>query len=213
VSNLGIFDIVVIVIIMMFSITMHEIAHGFVAYLRGDNTAKDMGRLTFNPIAHVDLIGTILLPLAMLILGSPVVFGWAKPVPVNYNNLKKPKTDIALVAAAGAATNILIAIIAGLVIRALALANFLSDGSFIVLYYIFIMNLAFAVLNLIPIPPLDGSKVLASFLPRNAAYKYLSINDYVGFLLVMILIATGIFGNIVLPIIWFSFKLLTGITG
>ena len=192
---------IIFIIVLLFSVIMHEIAHGYVAYLRGDSTAKDMGRLTLNPIPHIDLFGTIILPILMIFtLGFGV--GWAKPVPVNPNNLKNPKVDSFFVSIAGVATNIMLAIIAGILMRIFGLNPILIG--------MFVVNIMLAVLNMIPIPPLDGSKALAFFLPDDIAYKFLSMNSFIGFILLIILLRTGVFSSVLIPIVNFLFVFLTG---
>ncbi len=151
-----------LIAILLFSVIIHEVAHGSAANLLGDPTAKLSGRLTLNPIKHLDVFGSFIVPLFLIILKSPVLFGWAKPVPVNSYNFKNPKIDEAKVSAAGPAANLLIALIFGLAIRFFPLpASFLAVFSIIVA-----LNLILAIFNLIPVPPLDGSHILFAFLPE-----------------------------------------------
>ena len=152
-----------LIIILLFSIIIHEVAHGSVANLLGDPTAKLSGRLTLNPIKHLDLFGSFLLPLFLIVLRSPVLFGWAKPVPINPYNFRNPKRDGAKVAIAGPSANILIALIFGLAIRFLPLPYSFSS----VFSVVVVVNLVLAVFNLVPIPPLDGSHILFNFLPES----------------------------------------------
>ncbi len=187
----------------VFAITLHEIGHGLVAKILGDSTAEDMGRLTINPIKHVDFFGTILVPIAMFYL-SGFIFGWAKPVPINWNNLKNKKRDIALVALAGPFANLLM-IIFWLFI-AIFFVNFSEQGSGTENLFIFymawagiIINFLLMIINLLPIPPLDGSRVLFSFLPSGAAFKYLKLEPY-GLLILVILLVTGILTKIIGPV-------------
>ena len=161
-------------VILVFSIVIHEVSHGSVANLLGDPTAKYAGRLTLNPIKHLDPIGSILVPLFLIIIGSPILFGWAKPVPINPYNFRNPRWDGAKVAAAGPGINILVALVFGLAIRFLILPPpILTVFSIIV-----ILNLLLAVFNLIPIPPLDGSHILFTLLPEEFAHIKLFLQQY-----------------------------------
>ncbi|AIT09237.1 peptidase M50 [Candidatus Francisella endociliophora] len=176
------------IIPLIFAITMHEAAHAYIAKIRGDNTAYSLGRVTLNPVSHIDPIGTILIPGIMLIssmaAGFPFIFGWAKPVPVNYNNLKKPRLDMALVAAAGPLANLLMAIIWALVAKYVTLHPYIQGMAF----YGIMINVILMVLNLLPIPPLDGSKIVTSLLPSSTAYKYNSFQRYGFFILLALII-------------------------
>jgi len=165
---------------------IHELAHGWVAYKLGDNTAKREGRLSFNPIAHIDPIGMIMI----LLFG----FGFAKPVPVSMRNLKNPKRDMALVAIAGPCANIVLAFISIFLMYALnSIIGAASVGRVIVLFFLYsgYINVSLAAFNLIPLPPLDGSKVLAAFLPNKAYYKYMMFERY-AMIALLALIATGV---------------------
>ena len=182
---------------LIFAITMHEAAHGFVAKLRGDNTAYNLGRVTLNPVSHIDPIGTILVPAIMLLstltVGFPFIFGWAKPVPINYNNLKKPRRDMTLVALAGPMANFLMAIIWMIVYKHVDLHPYIQAMA---LYGIMI-NVVLMILNLLPIPPLDGSRIVCSFLTPSLAYKYNSYERY-GFMILIVLIVIPIRGSSIL---------------
>jgi len=172
---------------LIFAITMHEAAHGYIAKMRGDNTAYNLGRVTLNPVPHIDPVGTIIVPGLMLIsslaAGLPFIFGWAKPVPVDYNNLKRPKSDMALVAIAGPIANLIMAVLWALVAKYMTLHPYIQGMAF----YGIMINVVLMVLNLLPIPPLDGSKVVTSFLPAKTAYKYNSFQRY-GFFILLVLI-------------------------
>lgn len=175
-----VFGILLGLAILVYSAILHEIAHGYVADRFGDPTARLSGRLTLNPIKHIDPYMSVLLPLMLIISGSPVIFGGAKPVPVDPFNLKEGRKDIALVSLAGPMTNVLIAIVASLLLRVLLL--FSHTNTIVVFLYFFFdkviqYNLLLAIFNLIPIPPLDGSKIFALILPEKEAHAYLSIGQ------------------------------------
>lgn len=194
-------------IILLFSAILHEIMHGVVADKLGDPTARIMGRLTLNPIPHLDPIMSVLLPALLVISGSPIIFGAAKPVPVNPLHFKDPKKDMALTALAGPLTNLTLAIIAAQIIKFVPLDYFLTSFFYLVVLY----NLMLTVINLIPIPPLDGSKVLAAILPDDLARNYLSIERYGIFILfALLLFPIGGFslGDVINNLILFSMKAL-----
>ncbi len=186
---------------LLFAITLHEVAHGWAAKQLGDKTAMMMGRLTLNPLKHVDPVGTVLVPglliLSGFIFGSGLgfIFGWAKPVPVNWDQLRHPKRDMALVAMAGPLANFLMAILWALVAKlAIVLQSPFASEPLLFMGGIGIsINLILMVLNLLPIPPLDGSRVVSSVLPGPLAWKYSRIEPY-GFLILMGLLVMGILG-------------------
>lgn len=194
------------VIVLIMSATVHEYMHGFAANQLGDPTAKNMGRLTFNPIKHLDLFGSILLPLSLLLINSPFLFGWAKPVPYNPNNLHDRKYGDAKVAVAGPLANLVMALLFAILFRFLDPASMFSY----LVSEIIIINLILMVFNLVPIPPLDGSKVLAVFLPDKWRHKLLYLDDRFSMLLIFIFVFFGF--QLVTPIIYWLFELLTGVS-
>ena len=172
---------------LVFAITIHEAAHGFVAKIRGDDTAYKLSRVTLNPVSHIDPLGTILFPGLMLIssisLGFPFIFGWAKPVPIDYSKLKNPRLDMSLVAIAGPLANLIMAFIWAIVAKYITLHSYIQGMAF----YGTMINVVLMILNLLPIPPLDGSRIISSLLPVNLAYRYNSIKKY-GFVIVLALV-------------------------
>jgi Zn-dependent protease len=211
----SIFQHLIEFVIIFPAIVLHEISHGYVAYRLGDPTAKRAGRLTLNPLAHVDPIGTVALPIVMLVLsGGSYFFGWAKPVPIEPRNFRDERTGMLLTGIAGPAMNVVLALVAGLMSRAFPAAvfapgQFTSIGS--VLEFFCYANLVLAFFNLIPIPPLDGSRVVQWFLPDTARNTYSSIARY-GF--VILIGATwmipGLFGAYLAVTVVPIFGLLTG---
>lgn len=168
---------IISIVVLIFSAILHEIAHGLVAEKLGDPTARLMGRLTLNPKPHIDPVMSFLIPLLLILGGSPVIIGGAKPVPVDPFNLREPKKDMAIVSLAGPLTNFAIALIVAIVFK--FVAPFINEPLIIqTIYTIVWLNLLLGLFNLIPIPPLDGSKVLALFLPEDMAKTYLSIGSF-----------------------------------
>ncbi|MDP3697001.1 MAG: site-2 protease family protein [Candidatus Taylorbacteria bacterium] len=188
-------ELIIGLVILIFSAILHEVAHGFVADRLGDPTARLMGRLTLNPKSHIDPFMSLALPLLLLLSGSPVIFGAAKPVPVDPFNLKEGRKDLALVALSGPLTNIVLAILASFLIKLISLpiiTSILSPFLFAISYFLFAMimkyNLLLAILNLLPIPPLDGSKVFSLLLPQKEANAYLSLGSIGMFILFFLLL-------------------------
>ncbi|MDC6486860.1 site-2 protease family protein [Methylophilaceae bacterium] len=199
------------IIPVLLAITVHEAAHGYAAKHFGDKTAFFLGRITLNPLKHIDPIGTILIPGALLLLNAPFLFGWAKPVPVNFSNLRNPKKDMMWVALAGPASNFFMAIIW------VILLNFTQSNQ--VNYSLFIsgmcqvgimINLVLMLLNLLPIPPLDGGRMAVSLLPNPWSYKLASLERY-GMFILLFMIMSGLLTVILLPLLRFFQNLLMGI--
>ena len=191
--------LLIYIIPLLFAITLHEAAHGWVASKLGDHTARMMGRVTLNPIKHVDPVGTILVPLALLLMpGVGFIFGWAKPVPINFRALRSQKSGMIWVALAGPGANFLMAIgwlilaIISLKLELFILYSMARVGIF--------LNILLAVFNLLPIPPLDGSRVISALLPGPLAYKYGQFEQY-GFLILLGLMLIGGFQLFVLPVV------------
>lgn len=208
-------DILILIISVIgfaMAIIVHEVSHGLVAERLGDPTARLAGRLTLNPIPHIDLVGSILLPLTLLIVRSPFLFGWAKPVPVDPYNLKNPKKDMALISLAGPASNLIMAVILSIFLRIL-LQIFPTSAIFSLFFYLIGFNVALAVFNLIPINPLDGGKILTGLLPDKKARAFNFFLDRYGLILIALLIFPIFGGNSLLniitsPVITFFLKIL-----
>src|SRR3989338_2282106 len=203
-NNMDLVSGFLILIILIFSAILHEIAHGFVAERLGDPTARLAGRLTLNPKNHIDPIMSVLLPLILLISGSPIIFGAAKPVPVDPFNLRDGRKDMALVSLAGPLTNVLIAIAASLILK------IIPNSSDLILENIVRLNLLLAIFNLIPIPPLDGSKIFALVLPEKLANAFLSLGSIGIFIIFFLLLSAGelSLGRLIYSLLSFSEKLL-----
>lgn len=189
---------------VIFAITLHEASHGYVAKRFGDLTAYAQGRVSLNPIRHIDPFGTVVLPLMTLAIGG-IMFGWAKPVPVNFGNLRQPKQDMLWVAAAGPAANFVMALGWALIAKAAGTAGAASWSEF---FYAMGLagvrvNIIFMVLNLLPLPPLDGSKIAISLLPRNLAYQYAALEPYGIYLLLGLIVLEGVLHVPLLSLILF----------
>jgi Zn-dependent protease len=185
---------------VIFAITVHEAAHGYAARYFGDMTAYQAGRITLNPIKHIDLFGTIILPALTVALGG-ILFGWAKPVPVNFSRLRNPKKDMLWVAAAGPASNFVMAIIWVLVIKFADLAPAMFMEPLVLMAKAgIIINVILMVLNLLPLPPLDGGRIAVSLLPESLARPFSQLERY-GFIILIVLLFTGVLGKILSPIV------------
>jgi len=194
--NISLYDVSVWVLPLIIAITFHEAAHAFVAHRLGDNTAFDLGRVSFNPFRHIDPFGTVLLPGILLLSHAPFLFGYAKPVPVNFGNLSNPRLGMVWVALAGPATNIALAVVAALAFHALPFApadaaKWLADN----LKNVLIINVLLAVFNMLPIPPLDGGRVAVGLLPNVLAYPLSRLEPWGMLILIAILIVLPLAGS------------------
>lgn len=201
---------------VIFAITLHEAAHGYVAKYFGDLTAYSQGRVSLNPIRHIDPFGTIVLPLLLLavskLFGGGFIFGWAKPVPVNFGNLRHPKRDMLWVAAAGPAANLLMAIFWVLMVK---LSFMELMGSFSLPLALMgaagvLVNAIFMVLNLLPIPPLDGGRIMVSLLPHRLAYRFSRIEPY-GFIILIALMMTHVLDYVMWPLVVIAIQIVTAL--
>ena len=204
---------------VIFAITLHEAAHGYVARYFGDTTAWMLGRVTANPLKHIDLVGTIIVPLTILVAskllgGGALLFGWAKPVPVNFGQLRRPKQDMLWVAAAGPGMNLLMALFWALMIQlGLALGSGFASTPLVLMGAagVFI-NVILMALNLIPLPPLDGGRIAVSLLPRKAAWQFSKLEPY-GLFILLGLLFTGLLGTILWPLISLFLGLIAMLSG
>ncbi|MBK6337481.1 MAG: site-2 protease family protein [Betaproteobacteria bacterium] len=201
---------------VVFAITLHEAAHGYVARKFGDSTAWMLGRVTANPLKHIDPVGTVLVPLGLLLLaklsgGGGFLFGWAKPVPVNFGNLRNPKRDMLWVAAAGPGANLAMAIGWALLFR-VGGDVVASEGLQVMARAGIMINVVLMVLNLLPILPLDGGRIAVSLLPHRMAISYARLEPY-GFMVIILLLATGILDHVMAPFIALALAGLQALTG
>lgn len=199
------------------AVVLHEISHGWVANRLGDPTAARLGRLTLNPIAHVDLFGTILVPLTLVVAGSPFVFGYAKPVPVNFHNLRNPKRDMVWVALAGPAMNLALALVCTIILRSLMPLSGAGKSGFDLVGVLVLMaqagiliNIALAVFNLLPLPPLDGGRVLVGLLPEPFSGLVARVEPF-GFIILIALLFTRALDGIIRPPMEFLIRMFLGL--
>jgi Zn-dependent protease len=204
---------------VIFAITLHEAAHGYVARYFGDSTAWMLGRVTANPLKHIDLVGTIIVPLTILVAskllgGGALLFGWAKPVPVNFSQLRRPKQDMLWVAAAGPGMNLIMAVFWALLIQvAIVLEHdFFSEPMALMGAAGVFINVILMALNLIPLPPLDGGRIAVSLLPRKAAWHFSKLEPY-GLFILLGLLFTGLLGMILWPLISLFISLIAMLSG
>lgn len=203
------FQFIFSLIILLFSVIIHEVSHGYAALALGDQTAERAGRLTLNPIPHIDLVGTIILPAMSLMLPGSFLFGWAKPVPFNPYNLRSQRWGEAIVAAAGPLSNVLLALVFGLFIRLYLVPHDIVNGPVGNLCAtIVLVNITLAIFNLVPIPPLDGSKILSSILPKSwmSIRRFIEKFGFVGVIIFLVFI-----WQFFAPLIPWLFGLITGL--
>ncbi len=197
---------VLIVLILVYSIILHEVSHGFVAYLNGDRTAKEAGRITLNPLPHIDLLGTLILPALLVFFKAGILFGWAKPVPFDPRNFRNKTLGVFTVGIAGPLTNILLAVVFGLAFR----EKGVSDPFAKIYLYGASINIFLALLNLVPIPPLDGSRAVGALLPKQLRDIYYSVEPF-GFFILIFLLYTGVLPRLIVPVYRSILHFLTGI--
>lgn len=197
--DFDLYRFVLMFIPLLFAVTIHEAAHGYAAFRFGDSTARDAGRLTLNPIRHIDPLGSVIIPLVLIISGAPFLFGYARPVPVNFSRLNPIRQGMMVVAAAGVTANICCAIASGLIFQGVrAIAPIWAGSAFSpavgdllqLLFYSAVINTVLFVFNLIPVPPLDGSRIVSTFLPPGLARQYARIEPF-GMLIIIFLIVAG----------------------
>ena len=212
---MNILTIIGIAVVIIPSITSHEAAHGFAANRLGDPTARQQGRITLNPIPHLDPMGSVIVPLILVGLNTGFIFGWAKPVPVDWRNFKHPKRDMAWVAVAGPVSNLLMALLWALAARA---ALGMSADNWIALPLLFMgvagifINTILMVLNLLPLPPLDGGRVVTGLLPAPYAYQFARIEPY-GFFILVALLVTGVLSIVMWPVVKLFLQMMASVAG
>ena len=217
-SNIDLNQIVVMIVPLLFSVTIHEVAHGYIALRMGDHTAQKAGRLTLNPIKHLDFFGSLILPLILKLTGSPIIFGYAKPVPVNFSNLRNVRKSTIYVASAGVLANFILAFLSGIFFRILTNYKMLWQTSIIspfimdlysMLFYSAVINLVLAIFNLIPIPPLDGSKILAMCLPTSLRIQFARLERF-GMIIIIFLLLTNLLDKLLSFFLTPMFNILLG---
>jgi len=196
-------------VILFFSVILHEVAHGKAAEWCGDGTARERGRLTFNPVPHIDPMGTVVLPLLLAVTRSPLMFGWAKPVPINPMRFRNPKRDIAVVGLAGPLSNLALAALSASVLKLLVPSLGVAHPVVQFLLYAAAINVVLLVFNLIPLPPLDGSRIVMGLLPRHLAVRYAQLERY-GFVMIFLLLFLGLNRWVIWPVVHWILRLLVG---
>lgn len=199
----------------IFAITLHEAAHGYAARLFGDLTAYHAGRITLNPVRHVDPVGTLLVPILILTVSEgKYAFGWAKPVPVNFGALRNPKRDMLWVAAAGPGSNLVMAVLWVLVIKIAGAipVNYFTEPMILMARGGIIINVVLMVLNLLPLPPLDGGRIAVSLLPRGLAYRFARVEPY-GMIILIVLMFLGVLGSLLMPLVSGFIRVLVSLFG
>jgi Zn-dependent protease len=218
-GNTNLNQIVVMIVPLLFSVTIHEVAHGYIALRMGDHTAQKAGRLTLNPIKHLDFFGSLLLPLMLKLTGSPILFGYAKPVPVNFSNLRDVRKSTIYVASAGVLANFILAFLSGILFRILtnykllwqtSIFNPFINDLYSMLFYSVAINLVLAIFNLIPIPPLDGSKILAMCLPASLRIQFARLERF-GMIIIIFLLLTNLIDKLLSFFLTPMFNVLLGI--
>ncbi|MGH7197629.1 MAG: site-2 protease family protein [Candidatus Omnitrophota bacterium] len=199
-------EIFLVILILAYSIILHEVSHGFVAYLNGDRTAKEAGRITLNPLPHIDLLGTILLPALLIFFKAGILFGWAKPVPFDPRNFRNKTLGVFTVGVAGPLTNLLLAVVFGLAFREKGMADPFAK----IYLYGTSINIFLALLNLVPIPPLDGSRAVGALLPKTARDLYYSLEPF-GFFILIFLLYSGLLQRLIIPVYKSLLGVLTGV--
>ena len=212
-AGVSLYSVSVWILPVLVAITFHEAAHAYAARYFGDDTASQLGRVSLNPLKHIDPIGTVAVPGILLLTGAPFLFGWAKPVPVNFGNLRHPKRDMIWVAGAGPMANFVMAILWAFIAQAAAPSGPLaSDGLYQMAQIGISINLVLMVLNLLPIPPLDGGRIAVGLLPTPAANALARLEPY-GFIVILVLLVTGLLGNLMRPLLRVAQFGLYAITG
>jgi len=217
-SNINLNQIVVMIVPLLFAVTIHEVAHGYIALRMGDHTAQKAGRLTLNPLKHLDFFGSLLLPLMLKLTGSPVIFGYAKPVPVNFYNLRNVRKSTIYVASAGVLANFILAFLSGILFQILTYYKLFWQTSifnpfimdlYSMLFYSVVINLVLAIFNLIPIPPLDGSKILAMCLPAPFRIQFARLERF-GMIIIIFLLLTNLLDKLLSFFLTPMFNILLG---
>lgn len=199
----------------IFAITLHEAAHGYAARHFGDPTAYQAGRISLNPVRHIDPVGTLLIPaIVLLASGGKFAFGWAKPVPVNFGLLRRPKRDMLWVAAAGPGANVFMALVWAIAMKAVSImpAGYFTEPALLMAQGGIVINIVLMVLNLLPLPPLDGGRIAVSLLPHRLAFQFSRLEPY-GMIILLVLLFTGLLSKIMLPLIAAALILISWLFG